>query len=58
MLNLSPADMVASTMKEGNGTNGISEPKKLTSARPRYPISSVNGKIADKSTRLQSYYDY
>ena len=35
MLNWSPTDIVISSMKEGIGTNGINEPKKLTNARPR-----------------------
>jgi hypothetical protein len=32
-------------MNEGIGTNGINEPKKLTSANPKYPTSDEkNGK--------------
>lgn len=52
MLNLSPADIVANKMNDGNGTNGMSEPKKLIRAKPTYPTSSANGKITDKSNRV------
>jgi hypothetical protein len=31
---LSPAAIVARKINDGKGTNGINEPKKLTSARP------------------------
>ena len=39
----SPADIVARNAKEGNGTNGMSERKKLTNARPTYPTWGENG---------------
>ena len=42
--------MEASKRKPGNGINGIKEPKKLTSARLRYPTSGANGNSAEKST--------
>ena len=42
--------MVASTMNEGIGTNGIKEPKKLTRLRKGYPISGEKGKRSVKST--------
>jgi hypothetical protein len=42
--------MVASKRKEGNGTKGIRDPKKLTNVSPIYPTSGANGKIAAKST--------
>ncbi|MFB5615453.1 MAG: hypothetical protein ACE5RI_10280, partial [Candidatus Nitrosomaritimum yanchengensis] len=48
--NASPTDIVASKRKEGKGTKGIRDPKKLTSVSPIYPTSGANGKIAAKST--------
>lgn len=50
--------MVANKMNDGRGTKGISEAKKLTSAKPKYPISLANGKIAFKSTTLEISHDY
>ena len=51
--------MVTSKMKEGIGTNGIKEPKKLTSARPRYPTSEEkNGMKSQRSNRLQNLQPY
>jgi hypothetical protein len=50
---------VASNTNDGIGTNGISEPKKLTSVRAIYPTSDAKGKRisekAEKSTS-QSFY--
>ena len=37
------AHIVARNAKEGNGTNGMSERKKLTNARPTYPTWGENG---------------
>lgn len=48
--NCSPTDIVASKRKEGNGTNGINEPKKLTRVNPMYPTSEENGNNAARST--------
>ncbi len=46
-------------MKEGIGTKGIKEPKKLTSARPRYPTSEEkNGIKSQRSNRLQNPQPY
>ena len=46
-------------MKEGIGTNGIKEPKKLTNARPRYPTSEEkNGIKSQRSNRLQNSQPY
>jgi len=44
--------MVINNMKEGMGTNGINEPKKLTNAKPRYPTSEEkNGRKSQRSNR-------
>jgi len=46
-------------MKDGIGTNGIKEPKKLTNARPRYPTSEEkNGIKSQRSNRLQNHQQY
>ena len=44
-----PTDIVARNRNPGNGTNGTSEPKKLISAKIRYPSSVANGKISPNS---------
>lgn len=50
MLNWSPTDIVASSTNEGMGTKGMSDPKKLTRPRLRYPTSGANGNRSVKST--------
>ena len=46
-------------MKEGIGTKGIKEPKKLTNARPRYPTSEEkNGIKSQRSNRIQNPQPY
>ena len=52
--NCSPTDIVASKINEGTGTNGISEPIKLTRANPMYPTSGAKGKMSQRSTRNQT----
>jgi hypothetical protein len=56
--NESPTDIVASKRKEGKGTKGIKEPKKLTRVKPIYPTSGANGKMAAKSTIMANVTDY
>ena len=44
-------------MNEGIGTNGINEPKKLTSAKPIYPTSGEkNGKKSQMSNGKQDFF--
>ena len=46
-------------MKDGIGTKGIKEPKKLTNASPRYPTSEEkNGIKSQRSNRLQNLQPY
>jgi len=49
---------VARNKKEGTGTKGIREPKKLTRPRPRYPNSGVKGNKSVKSTNHSFYTRY
>jgi len=56
--NWSRTDIVASKRKEGNGTNGIKEPKKLTRVSPMYPTSEENGNNAVRSTLHAHILDY
>ena len=44
-----PTDIVARNKKPGNGTKGTREPKKLISAKIRYPSSVANGRISPNS---------
>ena len=48
--NCSPTDIVANKTNEGIGTNGISEPIKLTNPKPIYPTSGAKGKMSQRST--------
>ena len=51
--------MVTNRIKDGIGTKGIKEPKKLTSASPRYPTSEEkNGIKSQRSNRLQNLQPY
>ena len=51
--------MVTNRIKDGIGTKGIKEPKKLTNARPRYPTSEEkNGIKSQRSNRLQNLQPY
>jgi len=50
--------MVANKRKEGKGTKGIKEPKKLTSVNPIYPTSGANGNNAVRSTIQARILDY
>jgi len=46
-------------MKDGIGTKGIKDPKKLTNARPRYPTSEENsGRKSQRSNRIQNLQPY
>ena len=46
-------------MKDGIGTKGIKEPKKLTNASPKYPTSEEkNGMKSQRSNRLQNSQPY
>ena len=46
-------------MKDGIGTNGINEPKKLTNASPIYPTSEEkNGKKSQISNRMIFHHQY
>ena len=56
--NWSPTDIVASKRKDGKGTNGIREPKKLTRVNPMYPTSEENGNNAVRSTIQAHILDY
>jgi len=56
--NWSPTDIVASKRKDGKGTNGIREPKKLTRVSPMYPTSEENGNKAVRSTIQAHILDY
>jgi hypothetical protein len=44
--------MVASNTKDGIGTKGISDPKKLTKLKPIYPTPGSKGKRSVKSTNF------
>jgi hypothetical protein len=44
--------MVAINTKEGIGTKGISDPKKLTKLKPRYPTPGSKGKRSVNSTNF------
>ena len=57
-LNSSPTDIDASKRNPGNGINGIKEPKKFSSAKPKYPTSGENGNRAEKSTVKPPSRDY
>jgi len=50
--------MVANKRKEGKGTKGIREPKKLTKVNPIYPTSGANGNNAVRSTIQAHISDY
>jgi hypothetical protein len=50
--------MVASKRKDGKGTNGINEPKKLTRVNPMYPTSEEKGNSAVRSTFQAHILDY
>ena len=46
-------------MKDGIGTKGIKDAKKLTKARPRYPTSEEkNGMKSQRSNKLQNPQPY
>ena len=46
-------DIVINKIKDGIGTNGIREPKKLTNVRPIYPTSGEkNGKKSQISNSV------
>jgi len=52
MLMCSPTDIVARTIKYGNGINGIKDAKKLARASAKYPTSDANGnKISEKEVK-------
>lgn len=50
--------MVANKRKDGKGTKGIREPKKLTNVNPIYPTSGANGNNAVRSTIQAHISDY
>ncbi len=59
MLNWSPsAAIVARNKKDGIGTNGIKEPKKLIRVKPKYPNSGEKGKRSVKSTNHSFFTRY
>ena len=49
--NWSPTAIVASRRNDGTGTNGMRDPKKLTSERSKYPPPGSNGKRSVMSNR-------
>ena len=59
MLNWSPSDaIVARKIKNGTGTNGIKEPKKLIRLKPKYPNSGEKGRRSVKSTNHSFFTRY